>query len=97
MFKIRISKDFPGIGSINGFKIERYATSLLGGVKADVTIKYTNKKEVMIYGDEADVYQESLKRIKLIKNLVKQNKWLKSLIHNIKVQMLDQELRLAKV
>lgn len=68
MFKIRILKDFPGIGSINGFKIERYATSLLGGVKADVTIKYTNKKEVMIYGDEADVYQESLKRIKLIKN-----------------------------
>ena len=68
MFKIRILKDFPGIGSINGFKIERYATSLLGGVKAEVTLKYTNKKEVMIFGDEQDVYQESLKRIKLIKN-----------------------------
>ena len=44
MFKIRILKDFPGIGSINGFKIERYATSLLGGVQADVTLKYSNKK-----------------------------------------------------
>ena len=68
MFKIRILKDFPGIGSINGFKIERYATSLLGGVKAEVTLKYSNKKEVMIFGDENDVYQESHKRIKLIKN-----------------------------
>ena len=68
MFKIRILKDFPGIGSINGFKVERYATSLLGGVQADVILKYSNKKEVMIFGDEKDVYQETLKRIKLIKN-----------------------------
>ena len=73
MFKIRILKDFPGIGSINGFKIERYATSLLGGVQADVVIKYSNKKEVMIFGNEQDVYQESLKRIKLIKNPNKAN------------------------
>ena len=68
MFKVRILKDFPGIGSINGFKVERYATSLLGGVQADVILKYSNKKEVMIFGDEKDVYQETLKRIKLIKN-----------------------------
>ena len=68
MFKIRTSKDFPGIGSINGFKIERYATSLLGNVQSDVTLKYSNKKEVMIFGDEKDVYQECHKRIKLIKN-----------------------------
>jgi hypothetical protein len=68
MFKIRILKDFPGIGSINGFKIDRYATSLLGGVQADVTLKYSNKKEVMIFGDEKDVFQETLKRIRLIKN-----------------------------
>ena len=71
MFRIRIVKDFPGIGSIKTMKVERYATSLLGGIQADVTFTYSNKKVILISGDDKDVYQESLKRISLIKNPLK--------------------------
>ena len=77
MFKIRtIRIGSLKIGSILKFKIERYATSLLGGVKADVVITYTNKKEIMIFGDEQDVYKECTNRIKLAKNKERASKLL---------------------
>ena len=69
MFKIRnLNKGSKEIGSITKFKIDRYATSLLGGVQADVVIGYSNKKEIMISGDEADVYDECVKGIRAAKN-----------------------------
>ena len=77
MFKIRTLRiGSEKIGSILKFKIERYATSLLGGVKADVVITYTNKKEIMIFGDEQDVYKECTNRIKLAKNKERASKLL---------------------
>ena len=69
MFKIRnLNKGSKEIGSITKFKIDRYATSLLGGVQADVVIGYSNKKEIMNFGDDADVYNECVKGIKAAKN-----------------------------
>ena len=68
MFQIRtLAKGSKQIGSIQKFKIEKYATSLLGGVQADVVITYTNEKKVMIFGDEKDVFETCIKRIRLAK------------------------------
>jgi len=68
MFQIRtLAKGSKEIGSILKFKIEKYATSLLGGVQADVVITYTNEKKVMIFGDEKDVFETCIKRIRLAK------------------------------
>ena len=68
MFQIRtLVKGSKEIGSILKFKIEKYATSLLGGVQADVIITYTNEKKVMVFGDEKDVFEACIARIKLAK------------------------------
>ena len=68
MFRIRNLVEKNGIGAISKFKIDRYTTSLLGGVQADVVITYSNKKEIMITGDEQDVVEASIKRLRLIKD-----------------------------
>jgi len=68
MFRIRNLVEKNGIGAIQKFKIDRYTTSLLGGVQADVIITYSNKKEIMITGDEQDVVEASIKRLRLIKD-----------------------------
>ena len=72
MFRIRNLVEKNGIGTISKIKIERYATSLLGGPQADVIFTYSNKKEIMITGDERDVVEAAIKKIKLIKDLKKQ-------------------------
>ena len=72
MFRIRNLVEKNGIGTITKFKIDRYATSLLGGVQADVTFTYSNKKEVMITGDEKDVVDASIKKLRLVKDPAKQ-------------------------
>tara|TARA_R110000803_G_scaffold210124_1_gene281136 strand:+ start:170 stop:1498 length:1329 start_codon:yes stop_codon:yes gene_type:complete len=68
MFRIRNLVEKNGIGTILKFKIDRYATSLLGGVQADVILTYSNKKEVMISGDEKDVVDATIKKLRLIKD-----------------------------
>ena len=56
MFRIRNLVEKNGIGTISKFKVARYATSLLGGVQADVILTYSNKKEIMITGDEDSMF-----------------------------------------
>ena len=68
MFRIRNLVEKNGIGTILKFKIDRYATSLLGGFQADVILTYSNKKEVMISGDEKDVVDATIKKLRLIKD-----------------------------
>jgi len=72
MYRIRNLIEKNGIGTIQKIKITRYATSLLGGPQADVVFTYSNKKEIMITGDERDVVEASIKKIGLIKDLKKQ-------------------------
>ena len=68
MFRIRNLVEKNGIGTISKFKVARYATSLLGGVQADVILTYSNKKEIMITGDEKDVVDATIKKLRLIKD-----------------------------
>ena len=68
MFKTKVLVEKSGIGSIKTFKIDKYMTSLLGGNKANVIFTYSNKSEVLFYGDEADVFHACIERIKLKKN-----------------------------
>ena len=40
-------------------------TSLLGRNQADVVLIYSHKKEIIIFGDETDVFHACIERIKL--------------------------------
>ena len=76
MFKIKNLIDKPGIGSIIKWKAEKYSSSLLGGVQADVVFEYSNGKKVKIFGDEKDVLNASIGRFKLMKNGAKAEKFI---------------------
>ena len=96
MFKIRTLVDKPGIGSIQKFKIERYATSLLGGVQADVIFTYTNKKEVMIFGDDKDVFQACIERLKFIKKPDRRSKIIEVFTEHFKSTDVGARAKLGK-
>jgi len=68
MYKIRVLVEKPGIGTIKSFTVDKYVTSLLGGNQADVVFTYSNKKQILIFGDEKDVFHACIQRIKLKKN-----------------------------
>ena len=97
MFKTRtLEVGSEKIGSISKFKIDRYATSLLGGVQADVVITYTNKKEVMIFGDQQDVFKECTNRIKLAKNKERASKLLEVVQTHFKGTDIGSRAKLGK-
>jgi len=79
-YRIKVIKEAPGIGTIKTFVVEKYQNSLLGGVKAEVTFTYSNKKEVEINGDEKEVFHACIERIKLKKNKVEAEKTIQSFI-----------------
>jgi len=68
MYRIRVLIEKPGIGTIKSFTVDKYITSLLGGNQADVVFSYSNKKQILIFGDEKDVFYACIERIKLKKN-----------------------------
>ena len=97
MFQIRtLVKGSKEIGSILKFKIEKYATSLLGGVQADVIITYTNEKKVMVFGDEKDVFEACIARIKLAKTPGRAAKLAEVFTEHFKGTDVDQPRNLAK-
>ena len=79
-YRIKVKKEAPGIGTIKTFIVEKYQNSLLGGVKAEVTFAYSNGKEVEINGDEKEVFNACIDRIKLKKNKAEAEKTIKSFI-----------------
>ena len=66
-YRIKVTKEAPGIGTIKTFIVEKYQNSLLGGVKAEVTFNYSHGREVEISGDEKDVFHACIEKIKLKK------------------------------
>mgnify|MGYP003653541229 FL=1 len=69
-YRIKVKREAPGIGTIKSFIVEKYLNSLLGGTQAEVTFGYSNGREVEINGDEKEVFQACIDRIKLKKNKV---------------------------
>ena len=67
-YRIKVKKEAPGIGTIQTFIIEKYQNSLLGGVQAEVTFTYSNGKLIEINGDEKEVFNTCIDRIKLKRN-----------------------------
>ena len=96
MFRIRNLVEKNGIGTIAKFKIDRYATSLLGGVQADVIFTYSNKKEIMISGDDQDVLQASINKLKLIKNSNKSKQLIESFVTVFKGTDIGARAKLGK-
>ena len=79
-YRIKVTKDAPGIGTIKSFIIEKYQNSLLGGTKAEVTFSYSNGRIVEINGDEKEVFHTSIDRIKLKRNKVEAEKTIQEFI-----------------
>ena len=79
-YRIKVSREAPGIGTIKTFIVEKYQNSLLGGVQAEVTFSYSNGKKIEINGDEKEVFNACIDRIKLKKNKVEAEKTIKSFI-----------------
>ena len=96
MFRIRNLVEKNGIGTITKFKIDRYATSLLGGIQADVTFTYSNKKEILITGDDQDVLQAGINKLKLIKNLNKSKQLIESFVTVFKGTDIGTRAKLGK-
>ena len=66
-YRIKVSREAPGIGTIKTFIVEKYQNSLLGGIQAEVTFSYSNGKKIEINGDEKEVFNACIDRIKLKK------------------------------
>jgi len=79
-YRIKVSREAPGIGTIKTFIVEKYQNSLLGGIQAEVTFSYSNGKKIEINGDEKEVFNACIDRIKLKKNKVEAEKTIKSFI-----------------
>lgn len=80
VYRIKVAKDAPGIGTIKTFIIEKYQNSLLGGVQAEVTFTYSNGRVVEINGDEKEVFHNSIDRINLKKNKAEAEKLVQEFI-----------------
>jgi SOS response regulatory protein OraA/RecX len=92
-YRIKVIKEAPGIGTIKTFVVEKYQNSLLGGVKAEVTFTYSNKKEVEITGDEKEVFYACIERIKLKKNKVEAEKTVQSFIKTFSTTVVGARAR----
>ena len=67
-YRIKVTREAPGVGTIKSFVVEKYQNSLLGGVQAEVTFTYSNGKLIEINGDEKEVFNTCIDRIKLKRN-----------------------------